>query len=192
MSPLGGALLGLLTNCAMSGYEHTKVFDATLRNVWSAQHSQIYPELARLLGDGLIEKVESGPRRRKRYATTAAGREALVDWLRDRHAQMGPARDEGLLRAFFLGLLDSGEAEDLLLRRAELHRRRLEAYEAEAANGLQIDPDGVWTGGLVLELGIRYEQMMLEWTRWALDELNSRRKRGRRSTSAKAVAARSS
>ncbi|MBA3728896.1 MAG: PadR family transcriptional regulator, partial [Actinobacteria bacterium] len=40
------ALLGLLAERPMSGYDLTKVFDSSLAYVWSAKHSQIYPELA--------------------------------------------------------------------------------------------------------------------------------------------------
>ena len=47
-------LLGLLAGRPMSGYELTKTFDGSLRYVWAAQHSQIYPELGRLLAAGLI------------------------------------------------------------------------------------------------------------------------------------------
>jgi DNA-binding PadR family transcriptional regulator len=44
---------------------------------------QIYPELRRLEGAGLVEVVERGGRRRRvRYELTASGRAALLAWLR--------------------------------------------------------------------------------------------------------------
>src|SRR5438093_632739 len=44
------ALLGLLADHPMTGYDLTRTFDRSLANVWPASHSQIYPELARLSG----------------------------------------------------------------------------------------------------------------------------------------------
>ena len=42
------ALLGLLAEHPASGYELTKQFERSLAHVWSAKHSQIYPELAKM------------------------------------------------------------------------------------------------------------------------------------------------
>ena len=39
-------LLNLLAGEPMSGYDLARLFEASMANVWPAQHSQIYPELA--------------------------------------------------------------------------------------------------------------------------------------------------
>ena len=70
---LGHLLLGLLSRSEQTGYELTRAFDTTLKNVWGASHSQIYPELAKLEGRGLIRKTTAGPRGSQRYAVTAEG-----------------------------------------------------------------------------------------------------------------------
>ena len=54
------ALLGSLADQPRTGYELLKHFEQSLAYAWPASHSQIYPELARLLEDGLIEQTESG------------------------------------------------------------------------------------------------------------------------------------
>src|SRR5271170_6395219 len=82
-------ILGLLCGRELSGYDLAREFDLSLANVWSASHSQIYPELARLAADGLIEQVGSGPRGRKVYAATPAGRGEVLAWLR----KHDPARE---------------------------------------------------------------------------------------------------
>ena len=77
-------LLDLLAGEPRSGYDLARYFAASMNNVWPAQHSQIYPELARLAKEGLIAQVgEEGPRRRKTYRTTEAGVEELRRWLRE-------------------------------------------------------------------------------------------------------------
>src|SRR5215470_2260302 len=79
------ALLGLLADEPASGYELTKKFERVLRRyAWHAQHSQIYPELNRMAADGLVEVVAEGPRGRRTYAITAAGRAAVRRWMVNR------------------------------------------------------------------------------------------------------------
>src|SRR4051812_50048874 len=68
------AVLGLLTLAPSNGYELTRRFDESLSNAWSASHSQIYPELAKLEQAGLVEGGGGGGRGSRTYAATAAGR----------------------------------------------------------------------------------------------------------------------
>src|SRR5436305_5739102 len=78
-------ILGALRAEPKSGYEIKRLVDKATRFFWAASYGQIYPELRRLRDDGLIEAVSDGGgggRRRLRYRLTAAGRKALVDWLR--------------------------------------------------------------------------------------------------------------
>ena len=59
------ALLGLLADKAASGYELTKQFELSLANVWSASHSQIYPELQRMAERGWVVAGDEGARGRR-------------------------------------------------------------------------------------------------------------------------------
>lgn len=45
MGNLKYAILGLLNQKEMTGYDLMKQFESTLCEFWSAKHSQIYPEL---------------------------------------------------------------------------------------------------------------------------------------------------
>ncbi len=79
------ALLGLLTfGDELTGYELKQRADRTLRFYWVAPAmSQIYSELGRLTGHGLVEPTTSdgGGRRTTTYRITATGQVALRDWL---------------------------------------------------------------------------------------------------------------
>jgi DNA-binding PadR family transcriptional regulator len=178
MSPvsLRHGILGLLCGRELSGYDLTREFDLTLANVWSAKHSQIYPELARLVADGLIEQVGSGPRGRKVYAATEAGREEVVAWLR----KDDPGRElrvEVMLQGFFWWLLPQDEVLALLDREQQFHKRELARYEryAEAGEilGWRKSPE-LNSQRIMLEAGIRYERGLVEWVDWARDELSGR------------------
>ena len=171
-STLGHALLGLLTAREMTGYELTHVFDQSLANVWSARHSQIYPELAKLQAAGLIRQTESGARGSKRYAATAAGSEAVRHWLSET-APPETLRSERMLRVFFLWLLKPDDARAYLEDEAARHRERLARYE-ETGKLIPADPnpEELW-GRIALEAGIRFDRAMAEWAEWAAEQVRS-------------------
>src|SRR6516165_12783793 len=92
-------LLDLLAGEPMSGYDLSQFFALSMGNVWPAQHSQIYPELAKLVADGLITQTGEGPRGRKVYQATPEGIEAIRTWLRETQPDY-QLRNEALLRIF--------------------------------------------------------------------------------------------
>ena len=80
------ALLATLTAEPMTGYELIKYFDGSVAYVWSAPHSQIYPELRRMERDGLVDVTVAprGERAKKRiYSINEAGAEELRRWARE-------------------------------------------------------------------------------------------------------------
>src|SRR4051812_35693336 len=114
------ALLGLLAVEPRSGYELTKAFEAELgRYAWQAGHTSIYPELNRLLGDGLLEVTHEGARGSRTYGVTPAGREELRSWLMSPRPP-GKVRNEQVLRMFLLSALDPADALAVLRRIAEV------------------------------------------------------------------------
>jgi DNA-binding PadR family transcriptional regulator len=176
---LSNALLGLLAIEPMSGYDLTRNFAGSLAYVWSASHSQIYPELARLERQGLIRVVGRGARRKKTYAVTAAGKNAVRRWLTETEPDR-THRDESFLRVFFLWLLDPPAARDYVADQARRHRALLAEYQAIAHDQPSVDE---LTGPprsfrIALEAGIRHERALLGWAEWAEKELG--RRRGRR------------
>lgn len=168
------ALLGLLAEGPASGYELTKHFDLSLANVWSASHSQIYPELQRMAERGWIEAGEEGARGRKEYRITDVGRAELRRWLTETEPQR-TNRNEAMLRVFFLWILDRDEAADYLEAEAETYRagmHRLEQLDSAIpwdANGSDL------MGRLALEQGRRWSAMMADWAEWASREVRAGR-----------------
>ena len=165
---LGHLLLGLLSRSEQTGYELTRAFDTTLKNVWGASHSQIYPELAKLEGRGLIRKTTAGPRGSQRYAVTAEGLGELERWLAGTQPIESP-RLEWMARVFFLGLLPHDRALAYLRAQGAFHRAKLAVYEGYAAG---VPPAGArsWDR-IALEARMRFERAMIEWAAWAVDLL---------------------
>ena len=156
------ALIGLLAINPATGYELAQKFDASLGTAWHASHSQIYPELARLLEAGMIEVVGEGARNSRTYAVTDAGHEEIRAWLLEGEANRAQ-RNETAVRWFLLGLL---EPED---RRAAVERELAFAEEYVTnlrAIAAQLDalPHKHPFRGTV-ELGLRTSTVMRQWLR---------------------------
>ena len=96
------AALGLLAQQPGSGYDLLKRFENSMANVWPATQSQLYGELNKLAEAGLIEVTDIGPRGRKEYRVTEAGRADLLRWMTAADDDP-PLRSAGLLRVFLLG-----------------------------------------------------------------------------------------
>lgn len=163
---LGHALLGLLAEQPRTGYGLLKHFEQSLAYAWPASHSQIYPELARLLRAGLIREGEPLPRGARPYELTDAGLAEARRWLRETEPSR-TVRSEAALRLFFLWLLEPKDAEAYLREEAERARAVLDELEAIAE---QKDPDSPKTRAyrIALELGLRSTRAHLEWAEWAV------------------------
>ena len=157
LTPTSYIVLGLLDQAGeATPYELKAMVTAGVGNFWSLQHAQLYSEPERLAGAGyLIERRESGGRRRRRYSVTDRGREALAQWLAEPTHGFTELRDPGLLKLFFGADRDRLAADQL-----EVHQAKLREYEAIHAAA----PDDAPTGPLLtLEAGIGHAR---EWIRF--------------------------
>jgi PadR family transcriptional regulator AphA len=166
---LGHLLLGLLARGERTGWELTNEFDTSLANVWAASHSQIYPELAKLEGGGLIRKTATGPRGSQRYAITESGRSTVTAWLADTQPADAP-RAEPFARVFFLGMLPPARAAAYLGEEERRHAAKLARYLAMAEH-CPLDEDATRWDRIALEAGIRVEAALAEWAAWASGQL---------------------
>ncbi len=156
----------------MSGYDLARYFEQSMGNVWPAQHSQIYPELAKLSAEGLIGQTGEGPRGRKVYQTTPAGIEALRSWLRDSEPDY-QVRYEALLRVFCLWVLPSDEALSHLERdRAEYVRHLEQIEKAIAHRNWAADPT-TRSARLTIEFGRRFYTSLIHWIDWAAEQIKT-------------------
>src|SRR6201996_6845634 len=109
------AALGLLAQAPGRGYDLLKRFEESMANVWPATQSQLYGELNKLADAGLIEVSDVGPRGRKEYRITQAGRAELVRWINDT-GDDPPMRRPDLVRVFLLGELSPEDARKYAAR----------------------------------------------------------------------------
>ena len=165
------ALLGALADQPRTGYALLKHFEQSFAYAWPASHSQIYPELARLLEAGLIEQAETGPRGSKTYALTDEGLAEIRRWLRETEPDRR-VRSEAGLRTFFLWLLEPDETESQLEKERTYWRGVLDEFER-----IRAEPTGrnkkARTFRIALEGGIRVVEARLAWLDAAVDEIRS-------------------
>jgi DNA-binding PadR family transcriptional regulator len=181
-STLGFAILALLARRPCSGYELAARLRAPVGYYWTARHSQIYPELERLLAGGLVSyrvAAGPGPRDKKVYAPTEEGLRSLREWVTRPPAARAP-RDELLLKTYALWLADPVEAVALFRKQADEHAERLAAYQgirarAERRHGGAMPPVGSPDFGsyATLLLGISHERDRLAWCRWLIECLET-------------------
>jgi PadR family transcriptional regulator, regulatory protein AphA len=165
------AVLGALADEPRNGYALLKHFQQSFGYAWSASHSQIYPELARLVDDGLIEQTGAGARNSKTYALTDAGLAEIRRWLESTTPERR-VRNDATLRTFFLWLLEPEEAVLQLERERDYSAAILAEFRR-----ISEEPTGENRKALAyriaLEGGIRSTESRIEWLGWAIEQIRS-------------------
>lgn len=170
MRTLKYAILGLINREPMTGYDISKEFNSNdLANFWYANHSQVYPELSKLIDEGSIsfEVVILGEKLEKKlYTITDKGRQELMKWLvKDEPLEASP-KDIFRLRAYFSDFLDLKELGDLVMQQKKKHQQKLQSLQ-EIMEGTYPTPPSVKTRDfgdfIVLEGAIMREKYYIDW-----------------------------
>jgi DNA-binding PadR family transcriptional regulator len=131
------AVLGALSIMPMSGYALREEIKNTLGHFWSESFGQIYPALAELQRDGLVEREDGASGRSSRYNITATGTARLRELLAE-PAQQNKPRNGVLLRLFFGRQLGPEACRQLVLETRAQAEQQLSAMRdarAELAGG---------------------------------------------------------
>lgn len=177
------AVLAALLEGESSGYDLAKVFDVSVGNFWSATPQQLYRELERLDGEGLIEArvVQQERRPNKRMFTlTDTGRRALHAFAAE-PPRPTAIRDELLVK---IQAMDAGDPEAtraLLEERATWSRGKLAGYERQRERLLAGRDEEAFLRDaervgpyLTLMRGRAFEEENLRWCERALEILARR------------------
>ncbi|MGV9558916.1 PadR family transcriptional regulator [Streptomyces sp. NPDC003401] len=180
------AVLAALLEGEASGYELSKVFDVSLANFWPATPQQLYRELERLAGDGLVAaRVVRQERRpdKRMFTLTEAGREDLRAFAAAPPRRPTAVRDELLIKVQAMDGVGVDPAttcaqieERAGWARAKLDRylrvrERLLAGRTEEEFLREADRIGPY---LTLMAGIAFEEENLRWCERAVVHLRHR------------------
>lgn len=168
MRTLKYAILGLLNQSSMTGYELMKEFESTLSEFWYAKHSQIYPELKKLTSEGCITfdiQISGVSLEKKVYTITEKGKNDFLTWLAS-YTQMEPTpKDISRLKIFFSGYLSYEERQKLLNDQLSQHKARLYHLEQNQKKFVKVPSKNSSEFGdyLILKGAIMREEMNCKW-----------------------------
>jgi DNA-binding PadR family transcriptional regulator len=179
------AILAALLEGEASGYQLSKRFDVSVSNFWTATPQQLYRELERMEGEGIVgaRVVQQQRRPNKRvFSITEAGRDELAAFTSQ--SPRPPAlRDELLVK---LQAVDVGDAEAVsaaIGERVEQARAKLALYDALRDQLLDGRSEGDFLQGaerigpyLTLMRGRSFEQENIAWGEAVLEILTQRAK----------------
>jgi PadR family transcriptional regulator AphA len=126
------ALLGVIKDTPLTGYDLVRHFQGTVGFLWSAPQSQIYPELRRMEAEGLVEAkvAPRGRRAQKRiYSVTDKGMQELRRWATD-FMPLPAQRDPIVLKAAFFDLAPLEAVREQLRAHIAQFQWRMEQWQA--------------------------------------------------------------
>jgi DNA-binding PadR family transcriptional regulator len=174
-------LLAAIAREPLTGYQLAQLLRDPISSFWETRHSQIYPELSRLEGGGLVESQAGpgpGPRPKRVYAITEAGRDELRAWIA-RPSRFGGRHDELLLKVYASWLVEPAVTAGLVHEARRHHATRLELYTQREASARERGIDRLgprdprFADYLTLRRGIDFERGRLTWCGWVLRELGT-------------------
>ncbi|MGW8064272.1 PadR family transcriptional regulator [Streptomyces ziwulingensis] len=179
------AVLAALLEGEASGYELSKVFDVSLANFWPATPQQLYRELERLAGDGLIEARTVPQERRptkRLFTLTPAGRERLSAFAAEPTRRPTAIRDEFLIKMQAMDGVDPADVRTLVEERRTWALGKLARYERVRERLLDgrteeqhLRESGRVGPYLTLLAGITFERENARWCERVLAVLEERR-----------------
>ena len=156
LNSTAASLLGFLHGGPASGYELVGIAEGLIGDFWSLTRSQVYRELATLSSHGLVTAGPVGPRARRPYELTDAGRAAFAAWLAEPPGAE-QIRYPLLLKLAFGSAIDRDTLRGYLVEHRVMHERRLKHY-CDIAD----DIDDKLLRSTV-RFGIHYERGVLAW-----------------------------
>ncbi|PRY39085.1 PadR family transcriptional regulator [Umezawaea tangerina] len=128
---LRNAVLAALLEGEASGYDMAKRFDASVANFWTTTPQQLYRELERMEGEGVIAaRVVRQERRpdKRLFALTEEGRRELLAFSAV-PAKPAALRDDLLIKVQAVDVGDVEAVRAAVLERLEWSRAKLARYE---------------------------------------------------------------
>jgi PadR family transcriptional regulator, regulatory protein AphA len=157
LTPTSYIVLGLLGAAApheATPYDLKQLMALSVDNFWSTPHAQVYREPERLATGGYVtERREDAGRRRRFYAITDRGREALAAWRHEAPDELPELRDSGVLKLFF-----GADPDTVAAHQIPVHEAKLAEYEQlrDAIAG-HVPPGQL----RALDIGIAHERAMI-------------------------------
>jgi DNA-binding PadR family transcriptional regulator len=176
------AILGMLADCPMSGYDIRKHAAHSVSHFWKEDYGHIYPTLKLLVDEGLATRVEEpaspGKPSRHVYTVTEEGRDALAAWLEEMPNPPN-LRVELLLKVFFGSMAEPERLALMLEAQAKACETSLKQLEETEVFLRQAFVNGGEEGRAArfqlatLDYGKSYYETFAAWCRRSLESLGA-------------------
>ena len=167
------AVLGLLAEQPLHGYQVRQSFEDLLGGTWEVNIGQVYQTIQRLERDGLVRATgDRGDRGRQAYDVTDAGRDALAEWLGDPEQQPQVLREEIYIKLALLGRHADGRLGQVLDSQRRVYLQRLrdladQVREAQAAGRTEL--------ALLFRGALLHTEADLKWLDVCAEEIGRRK-----------------
>lgn len=125
------AILGLLCDGPMTGYEIKQFFKNVIKHFWNVSDGQLYPTLKKMYEAGLIDLEvirQDSTANKHLYSITPEGRQHFERWLREPVTKFEELKEPLVIKVFFFDKLDKEEILGHLRYQLDLHTRILEEF----------------------------------------------------------------
>ncbi|OGR03521.1 MAG: hypothetical protein A2511_05525 [Deltaproteobacteria bacterium RIFOXYD12_FULL_50_9] len=161
------AILAILAERDMHGYELKSNFDDKVGEFWSLNFGQIYSTLDRMEKEELVthgrETQERRPDR-KIFSITAQGRQELNEWLTTPVNKVRALRDEFFIKLVFMDKRDPGPLLDLITKQKALYLKQMSKLTQQkmALKKGADNPDAL-TSELLIDAGLFHTEADIKW-----------------------------
>ena len=126
------AILGLLSDGPMTGYEIKQFFRNVIKHFWNVSDGQLYPTLKKMNNEEVIslQVIQQDSTANKHlYSITEKGRKHFDTWLREPVTKFEELKEPFVIKVFFFDKLSREEILWHLRSQLELHFRILEEFQ---------------------------------------------------------------
>jgi DNA-binding PadR family transcriptional regulator len=161
------AMLGILAEKDLHGYELKSSFDAKVGEFWSLNYGQIYTTLDRLEKEDLVtHDRQSQDRRpdRKIYSITGKGRKELENWLSTPVNRVRALRDEFFIKLVFMDKNDSGPILELIEKQKALYLKQMNRLTQQKMTLKKNSEDtDAFLTELLMDAGLFHAEADIRW-----------------------------
>lgn len=157
------AILGLLSDGPMTGYEIKQFFRNVIKHFWNVSDGQLYPTLKKMNKEEVIslQVIQQDSTANKHlYSITEQGRKHFEQWLREPVTKFEELKEPFVIKVFFFDKLSREEILWHLRSQLELHFMILEEFK-----GIRHSYEDTVTAfqRLIGDIGVVYVEVRILW-----------------------------
>jgi len=161
------AILGILAEGDLHGYELKSNFDERVGEFWSLNYGQIYSTLDRLEKEELVthdRQAQDKRPDRKIFSITPQGRDELTKWLSTPVTKVRALRDEFFVKLVFMDKTTPGPLLELIEKQKVLYLKHMNRLtHRKVALKKEADSLDALTTELLMDAGLFHAEADIEW-----------------------------